>query len=70
MSLKVGVGVGHIFKKISVFITFIQVPYLDFKLICLDSLNPITDFKMPYYDIKLSYPDIIMPCVLHCYGRI
>ena len=24
-------------------------------------LKPITDFRMPYYDIKMSYPDIIMP---------
>ena len=33
------------------------------------NLNPITDFKMPYYDIKLSHPDIIMPYPLHCYGE-
>ena len=25
--------------------------------------NPITDFKMPYYDNKIPYTDIIMPFV-------
>ena len=35
----------------------VKVPYPNFIYI----QNLITDIKMPYYDIKLAYPDIIMP---------